>query len=277
MIVFGAPSEPRAHHLMHDGTSVWSTQILRSEDPTHPQAVLVEQSRRSVIKPHFHQTSQFQVAVAGAGTLNNHDLRPVAVHYALRQTSYGPIVAGEQGFAYLALRPARDPGPLWIPEDVAKLDRRGKRRQVTSAAYDVSAATASSHAVVDVLPLDESGLGSWLVRARPGSASSRRAAATPMAASSSCSTERWRPTRAHRTKARPGNACSVVWRWPGFRRTWPNSRSRRGRPGSTRSCCSFPRARLPQRPRRRIETRTADAEDAHARDKRKSPHNIGRP
>jgi hypothetical protein len=168
MILFGAPSGPRAHHQMHDGTSVWSTQILRSADPAHPQAVLVEQSPHSVIKPHFHQTTQFQVAVDGEGTLNNHDLRPVAVHYALRQTGYGPIVAGARGFAYLALRPARDPGPLWIPEDVAKLDRKGKRRQVTSGSHAVRGAAVSSSAVVDVLPLDETALGAWLVHAAPG-------------------------------------------------------------------------------------------------------------
>ena len=168
MILFGAPSQPRAHHLMHDGTSVWSTQILRSTDPAHPQAVLVEQSPHSVIKPHFHQTTQFQVAVDGEGTLNNHDLRPVAVHYALRQTGYGPIVAGARGFAYLALRPARDPGPAVDPR--GRREARPQRQAAAgdSASHGVPDAGASSGTLVDVLPLDDTALGAWLVHASPG-------------------------------------------------------------------------------------------------------------
>ena len=41
-------------------------------------------------------------------------------------------------------------------------------RQVTSGSHAVRGAAVSSSAVVDVLPLDETALGAWLVHAAPG-------------------------------------------------------------------------------------------------------------
>lgn len=135
MVAHGSPISPPIRHVMQDGRETWQSWILNSADPAGPSAFLVEQSEGCVIRPHFHDTSQFQVAVDGSARLSGHPWLPYSVHYARRQTAYGPIIAEPGGFAYLTLRPARDTGPAWIPEDLARADRKAIRNQVTTPAF----------------------------------------------------------------------------------------------------------------------------------------------
>ena len=77
-----------------------------------PNAALIKQSPHSVLRPHFHQASQFQIFVAGGGKLGRHDIKPFTAHYAGQQTGYGPIIAGPEGISYFTLRPVTDTGIL---------------------------------------------------------------------------------------------------------------------------------------------------------------------
>lgn len=141
-----------------------------------PQAFLIEMSANEVIVPHFHEVDQFQVFVAGSGSLGrNQDVaHPLAVHYADHHTGYGPINAGPQGYSYFTLRAKSDPGAVYLhkPGYREKLKPSGKR-------HGVAAVTLSTEPVlmerkgVQVEPLMQQlgngdGLGVALVRMGPG-------------------------------------------------------------------------------------------------------------
>ncbi len=81
-----------------------------------PMLYLVAQDANTTIPTHFHQVTQFQVAVSGAGRLGDHALRPVTVHYTNAFTGYGPLQAGSEGLSYFTARNAFDPGLRALPE-----------------------------------------------------------------------------------------------------------------------------------------------------------------
>jgi hypothetical protein len=81
-----------------------------------PMLYLVEQDANTTIPTHFHQVTQFQVAVAGSGKIGERDLRPVTVHYTNAFTGYGPLHASSEGMSYFTVRNAFDPGLRPLPE-----------------------------------------------------------------------------------------------------------------------------------------------------------------
>ena len=91
-----------------------------------PQAFLVEMPEPgSVIPPHFHREDEFQVVVAGNGSLGKHALEGVAVHFADAYTPYGPIRVGPAGLTFFTLRARADPGAEYMPDPAPGW--RGKR------------------------------------------------------------------------------------------------------------------------------------------------------
>ncbi len=77
--------------------------------PGMPQVLLVEQSARAELLPHYHACDQFQIFIEGEGKLGKHDVKPVSIHYTNAYTGYGPIVAAEGGILqYFVLRPGFD-------------------------------------------------------------------------------------------------------------------------------------------------------------------------
>lgn len=93
-----------------------------------PVAYLVEQPPHATVDAHFHRVNQFQVAVAGSGTIGRHPLAPVAVHFADAFSAYGPIRAGEEGLQYLTLRNGYDPGARYLPAARKELVAQAKPR-----------------------------------------------------------------------------------------------------------------------------------------------------
>ena len=81
---------------------------------TGAQAFLVEQNPHWVTPSHFHLEQQFQVVVAGEGSIGRHAAKPFMVHYAAPETGYGPITAGPDGIAYLTLRAMADTGAWYL-------------------------------------------------------------------------------------------------------------------------------------------------------------------
>ncbi len=101
------------------GEEHWRTDFIgqRGEGVAReePQAFLIEMSANEVIVPHFHEVDQFQVFVAGSGSLGRHAAAgPLAVHYTDHHTGYGPINASAQGFSYFTLRARTDPGAVYL-------------------------------------------------------------------------------------------------------------------------------------------------------------------
>jgi hypothetical protein len=81
-----------------------------------PMLYLVEQDANTIIPTHFHQVTQFQVAVAGSGKIGERHLQPVTVHYTNAFTGYGPLQASSEGMSYFTVRNAFDPGLRPLPE-----------------------------------------------------------------------------------------------------------------------------------------------------------------
>jgi hypothetical protein len=76
--------------------------------PGMPQILLIEQSARDELLPHYHASDQFQIFIEGQGNLGKHVVKPVSVHYTNSYTGYGPIVAAPEGIQYFVLRPSFD-------------------------------------------------------------------------------------------------------------------------------------------------------------------------
>lgn len=127
------------------GERHWRTDFIgergNGETKRAPQAFLIEMSANEVIVPHFHEVDQFQVFVAGSGTLGRaaEVIHPIAVHYADHHTGYGPISAGPHGFSYFTLRANTDPGAVYLhrPGYREKLRPSAKRHGV-AAGIDLS-------------------------------------------------------------------------------------------------------------------------------------------
>lgn len=103
-------------HVQKDTFSGSVTDFIATHEIRQPgaQAFLVEQAADWVTPPHFHLEHQFQVVVAGQGSIGRHAVAPLAVHYAAPETGYGPITAGPQGVSYLTLRTTGDTGAWYL-------------------------------------------------------------------------------------------------------------------------------------------------------------------
>ena len=125
-----------------------------------PQAFLVQMHEPgSVIPPHFHVEDEFQVVVAGGGSLGKHALDGVAVHFAEAYTPYGPIRTGPDGLVFFTLRAKADPGAEYMPESRARMIRKARRNVAAHAPHGESAA---------LWPVHADGLGAWIVWAAAG-------------------------------------------------------------------------------------------------------------
>ncbi|MBY0337171.1 MAG: hypothetical protein K2X11_11185 [Acetobacteraceae bacterium] len=126
----------------------------------YPMAFLVEQPPGSVVTSHFHQADQFQVVVAGGGTLGRHPVRPVTVHYTNAHTAYGPITAGEDGLHYFTLRNGYDPGARYVATAAAELKAVPNREPWQTTTEPVTPGDGTPGAEPLLEPRAD-GLGAW--------------------------------------------------------------------------------------------------------------------
>lgn len=138
------------------------------------QAFLVEQDPNWVTPPHFHLEAQFQVVVAGGGSIGRHPVAPLAVHFAAAQTGYGPITAGPEGVSYLTLRKTGDTGAWYLhkPGSRERMEAGMKREQQHGAPVGALPAAAlaglRTAAVVELIAPRADGLAAHLLRLPPG-------------------------------------------------------------------------------------------------------------
>jgi len=149
----------RNHRRLPNGAGFWRSELITVEGGA--QAFLVEQDPHSVVLPHFHLEDEFQVIVAGDGTLGRHPVRPITVHYANRHTGYGPITAGNAGITYMTLRAKLDLGAHWLPESrhlMENLPRRNLHGKPIEASKGLQV----------VIPLQQDGVAAWMAGVPPG-------------------------------------------------------------------------------------------------------------
>jgi len=101
----------RRHVVKSPGTGIehWGTEFFGPRSSTTvqpgPQATMSDMNANETIVAHFHGTSQFQLFVAGSGTIGKGDpLPPLTVQFKDHHTAYGPVVAGPHGMTFTALR-----------------------------------------------------------------------------------------------------------------------------------------------------------------------------
>ncbi len=133
-----------------------------------PQAHLaVQGAATEPLRPHFHGVDQFQLFVAGAGTVGNHDVGPGVVHYADRHSVYGPLRPGPSGMAYATLRPEHDPGASFMPGARDELAERLRHRPGPRRNFTLHLTAARGHGWED-LAADADGLRVSVRRANAG-------------------------------------------------------------------------------------------------------------
>lgn len=163
----------RAPRLLPNGHTVWVSQLypVAGATPETPTVTLVEQPPHTLIPSHFHAVNQFQVVIAGQGTLGKRAVRPWTVHYTNGFTGYGPLGAGAAGMAFVTLRNRCDvDGAHFFPAGQAFMQPAPKRHHLVDA-LDLSSAAAlcrRQHVTCDsVLAQEDDGLAVWLLRLGP--------------------------------------------------------------------------------------------------------------
>ena len=134
-----------------------------------PMAFLVEQDPGTTVAAHFHQADQFQLIVAGGGTLGRHEVAPGTVHFVAAHSAYGPIRAGAAGLSYFTLRNGWDPGARYMPGARGELPRGRSHREASGGAIDaapdglVATPAALQPGAAMTGPAPEDGESFWVV------------------------------------------------------------------------------------------------------------------
>lgn len=139
-----------------------------------PQAFLVEQAANWVTPPHFHLEHQFQVITAGGGAIGRHAVGPLAVHFAARETGYGPISAGPDGVSYMTLRAVGDSGAWYLHKPGSRERMRAGLKREQQHGAPARACTAAELArlaqpeVEELIAARADGLAAYVVRMGSG-------------------------------------------------------------------------------------------------------------
>lgn len=140
MIVTGTRAHGAARRRflqLPDGFSYHKSEWLETNQDPHlsPTMFLIEQPGGTVLPTHFHRQNQFQVMVAGSGTLGRHEIGPVMVHYAGAYSGYGPLIAGPQGVQYFTIRAVYESGAMMAATELHRMVR-GPKRHAHSKPYE---------------------------------------------------------------------------------------------------------------------------------------------
>ena len=136
------------------------------------QAYLVDMpDEGSHISPHYHDVDQYQVVVAGSGTIGPHPLRPVTFQYADAFTPYGPIIAHEDGLSFYTLRMSPSAGHYDMP--AARHLMKARPGRGFAGAFDLKGDLPSGEVVLEVLEApDKDGVGVCGLRLGPNTSGS---------------------------------------------------------------------------------------------------------
>ncbi|MSQ58025.1 MAG: hypothetical protein EXR35_11225 [Limnohabitans sp.] len=167
-------ARPQQRHVVKPKFEGIITDLIYHDDTSplpRPQSFLVEQDPHWVLQTHFHQEHQFQVFVAGSGTIGKNPLTKLAVHYASPHSAYGPLIAGDEGISYFTLRAVGDVGAWYIPDARKHLSTRAPKQQAHGAPSSIVDADEllklKSVVQEEIITLNEQGLGAWLMRLPP--------------------------------------------------------------------------------------------------------------
>ncbi len=125
----------------HWGTTFFGVRVSTETKPG-PQATMSELATNETIQPHFHGVTMYQLFIAGSGTIGNRgqQLQPLTIQFKDHHTAYGPIVSGDQGLTFVALRMySAHSKPVYLKEEGYRdALRPSKRRNLTSEPIPLS-------------------------------------------------------------------------------------------------------------------------------------------
>jgi len=103
--------------------------MIESAIQNMPLVFQVQYEPNRISSPHYHAEDQFQVVVAGKGTLGRHAVVPYSIHFARAFTPYGPLIADAApgGLTFLTLRARPTRGAFRMPESIPKLKEMSDR------------------------------------------------------------------------------------------------------------------------------------------------------
>lgn len=170
-LYFGPPPSPASSDSVRPDAPLTVDYADPAPDEVRPpQAFLVEQAPGAITHPHFHYVDQFQVVVAGGGSIGRNAVEPVVAQFAAASTGYGPITPDDRGIAYFTFRASADEtGAQFLPNARERM-RPGARRNVFFDAVKPSASDALAARkafALDVLRDDADGLGGFVLRIPP--------------------------------------------------------------------------------------------------------------
>lgn len=90
--------------IEHWGSSYFGPRYSTTEVSSAPQALMTQMCANETILPHFHGVAQFQIFPSGSGMMGKTEVRPLGLQYKDHHSAYGPLVAGEHGLTFIALR-----------------------------------------------------------------------------------------------------------------------------------------------------------------------------
>lgn len=90
--------------IEHWGSSYFGPRYSTAEISPGPQALMTQMSANETILPHFHGVAQFQIFPSGAGMMAKTEVRPLMLQYKDHHSAYGPLIAGQHGLTFIALR-----------------------------------------------------------------------------------------------------------------------------------------------------------------------------
>ena len=138
-----------------------------------PQGFLVEfPNPGGELRPHWHEVNQYQVVVEGDCNVGAHRAAPITVHYADAYTTYGPIIAGDEGFSFFTLRGEHTRGTYYMPQSKHLLPRKRGREIVRHAADVLDGLAPDSCTVEPLIEPHADGLMTTLISLGPRSTAS---------------------------------------------------------------------------------------------------------
>lgn len=135
------------------GTEHWGAEYFGTRWPStvctnEPQALVAELIPNEKVPAHYHGVEQFQIFTEGTGKMGRNVLGPITIQYKDNHTAYGPVLSGDLGLNFYAMRirTGSEAKPRYAHEpDYREKLRPSKRRHLISGPVLVSSEVVMEH------------------------------------------------------------------------------------------------------------------------------------
>lgn len=90
--------------IEHWGAEYFGNRWPSGVSANEPQALVAELTPNENVPAHYHGVEQFQIFTEGNGRMGRNVLQPITIQYKDNHTAYGPVISGDQGLNFYAMR-----------------------------------------------------------------------------------------------------------------------------------------------------------------------------